>query len=80
MDEQVGGFREHMRRAYKARRNQMKQFIPEGFWKHGKEANKEVLLAFRSLIDKALIRLEDTDQARAEKATRKPPINPETQA
>ncbi len=40
----------------------MKEFLPPGFIEHRKKARKEMLLAWRSLIDAALERMDEKKQ------------------
>jgi hypothetical protein len=51
--------REHARMAREEMRESMKAFLPPGFVEHRKNARKEMLLAFRSLIDSALDRMDE---------------------
>ena len=39
----------------------MKAFLPAEFWEHSKKARKEMLLAWRSMIDAALERMDKKD-------------------
>jgi hypothetical protein len=50
--------REHARTAREEMRESMKAFLPPGFVEHRKKARKEMLLAFRSLIDTAIDRMD----------------------
>jgi len=50
--------RQHVRAAREELRESMKAFLPPGFVEHRKKARKEMLLAWRSLIDAALERME----------------------
>jgi hypothetical protein len=36
--------------------------LPPEFWEHGKKARKEMLLAWRSMIDAALERLDEKEE------------------
>ena len=51
--------RQHMRSAREELRESVKAFLPPEFMEHRKKARKEMLLAFRSVIDSALERMED---------------------
>ena len=51
--------REHFREARRELRESMKEFLPPGFIEHRKKARKETLLAWRSLIDAALERMDE---------------------
>jgi hypothetical protein len=51
--------REHFREARKELRESMKEFLPPGFIEHRKKARREMLLAWRSLIDSALERMDE---------------------
>ena len=53
--------RQHVRAAREEMRESVKAFLPPGFVEHRKNARKEMLLAFRSLIDSAIERM-DTKQ------------------
>ena len=50
--------REHTRAARAELRESMKALLPPGFIEHRKKARKEMLLAFRSLIDSAIDRMD----------------------
>jgi hypothetical protein len=54
--------REHFREARKELRESMKEFLPPGFIEHRKKARKEMLLAWRSLIDSALERMDQEQE------------------
>ena len=54
--------RQHVRAAREEMRESMKSFLPPGFWEHGRKARKEMLLAWRSMIDAALERMEDKEE------------------
>jgi hypothetical protein len=51
--------KEHFREARKELRESMKEFLPPGFIEHRKKARREMLLAWRSLIDAALERMDE---------------------
>jgi len=51
--------REHFREARKELRESMKEFLPPGFIEHRKKARREMLLAWRSLIDSALEKMDE---------------------
>jgi hypothetical protein len=51
--------REHFRTAHEEFREGIKTFFPPEFMEHGRKARKEMLLAWRSLIDVALERMEE---------------------
>ena len=51
--------KEHFREARRELRESMKEFLPPGFIEHRKKARREMLLAWRSLIDAALERMEE---------------------
>jgi len=51
--------REHFREARKELRESMKEFLPPGFIEHRKKARREMLLAWRSLIDAAIEKMDD---------------------
>jgi len=46
--------RQHVRAAREELRESIRAFLPPGFVEHRKKARKEMLLAWRSLIDAAL--------------------------
>lgn len=50
--------RQHVRAAREEMRESMKAFLPPGFVEHRKNARREMLLAWRSLIDSALERMD----------------------
>lgn len=54
--------RQHARAARDEMRESMKAFLPPDFWEHGKKARKEMLLAWRSMIDAALERMEEQEE------------------
>ena len=54
--------RQHVRSAREEMRESMKAFLPPEFWEHGKKARKEMLLAWRSMIDAALERMERKEE------------------
>jgi len=54
--------REHMRAAREEFRESIRAFLPPEFVSHRRKARKEMLLAWRSLIDSALQRIEDRDK------------------
>lgn len=51
--------REHFRAARRELKESMKEFLPPGFLEHRKKARREMLLAWRSLIDAALERMDE---------------------
>ena len=51
--------RQHVRAAREELRESVKSFLPPGFVEHRKNARKEMLLAWRSLIDSVLERMEE---------------------
>ena len=53
--------RQHARAAREEMRESMKAFLPPKFWEHRRKARKEMLLAWRSLIDHALERMDKKD-------------------
>lgn len=53
--------RQHLRAAGKELRKSIEALVPKGFLTHQRKARKEVLLAWRSVIDAALERLEETE-------------------
>jgi hypothetical protein len=57
-DEMPEEVREHLRAARKELRESMKEFLPPGFIEHRQKARREMLLAWRSLIDSALDRMD----------------------
>ena len=52
--------RQHARAARDELRESVKAFLPSGFVEHRKKARKEMLLAWRSLIDSAIERIDQT--------------------
>ena len=58
-DEIPENVRQHVRAAREEMRESIKAFLPPGFIEHRRKARKEMLLAWRSLIDSALERMED---------------------
>jgi len=51
--------RQHVRAARDEIRESVKAFLPPEFMEHRKKARKEMLLAWRSVIDTALARMEE---------------------
>ena len=51
--------REHMKAARDEMRRGIETLFPEGFIKHRKAAHREMLMAWRSMIDAALERMEE---------------------
>ena len=54
--------RQHVRAAREEMRESIKAFLPPGFVEHRKKARKEMLLAWRSLIDATLERMEEKEE------------------
>lgn len=57
-DEIPEDVRHHFREAREELRESMKAFLPPGFIEHRRNARREMLLAWRSLIDSALDRMD----------------------
>jgi hypothetical protein len=51
--------REHFRAARKEMREGVKTLFPKGFFEHRKSARREMLLAWRSMLDAALQRMDE---------------------
>ena len=51
--------REHYRNARDEMRKSIETLLPEGFMEHRKAAHKEMLLAWRSMLDSAIERMEE---------------------
>lgn len=60
-DEIPEDVRQHFREARKELKESMKAFLPPGFIEHRRNARREMLLAWRSLIDSALERMDKGD-------------------
>ena len=58
--------RGHFREARQELRESMKTFLPPGFIEHRHKARKEMLLAWRSLIDSALERMDAKEKREEE--------------
>ncbi|HZD41475.1 MAG TPA: hypothetical protein VE131_12175 [Terriglobales bacterium] len=54
--------RQHARAAREEMRESMKAFLPPKFWEHRQKARKEMLLAWRSMIDAALKRMDEKEE------------------
>ena len=54
--------RQHVRAAREEMRESIQAFLPPGFVEHRKKARKEMLLAWRSLIDATLERMEEKEE------------------
>jgi len=52
---------EHFRAAHKEIHKSWEAFLPPGFVEHRRAARKEFLLAVRSVLDKAVKRLDEED-------------------
>jgi len=50
--------REHFYKARDEMRKSIETFLPEGFMEHRRAAHKEMLLAWRSMIDSAIDRID----------------------
>ncbi len=66
---------DHLAAAIKAFRKEMKEWrgdlLPEDFYEHRRAAKREMLLAWRSLLDAQIEKTEETDKEKsAPKATR----------
>ena len=57
--------RQHARAAREELRESVKAFLPPGFVEHRKKARKEMLLAWRSLIDSVIERIDQTNDEEA---------------
>jgi hypothetical protein len=53
--------REHLRAAREEMRESIKSILPPGFVEHRRNARLEMLLAWRSLIDSALDRMDEKE-------------------
>ena len=51
--------REHFRAAHEEMRKGVRTLLPEGFLEHRKSARREILMAWRSMLDAALERMDD---------------------
>ena len=54
--------RQHVRAAREEMRESIQSFLPPGFVEHRRNARKEMLLAWRSLIDSAIERMEGKEE------------------
>jgi hypothetical protein len=54
--------RQHVRAAREETRESIKAFLPPQFIEHRKKARREMLLAWRSLIDATLERMEEKEE------------------
>ena len=54
--------RQHVRAAREELRESIKTFLPPEFLEHRRKARKEILLAWRSVIDSVLERMEEKDK------------------
>ena len=54
--------RQHVRAAREEMRESIKAFLPPDFIEHRKKARKEMLLAWRSLIDATLERMDEKEE------------------
>ena len=53
--------RQHVRAAREEFRESIRAFLPPEFVEHGRKARKEMLLAWRSVIDAALERMDEKE-------------------
>ena len=53
--------RQHFRAAREEMRKGLETFFPQGFVEHRRNARREMLLAWRSLLDKAIQRMDDKE-------------------
>jgi flagellar biosynthesis/type III secretory pathway protein FliH len=51
--------RQHFRAAREEMRKGLETFFPEGFLEHRKSARREMLLAWRSMLDSAIQRMDE---------------------
>lgn len=56
-----GEVREHLRAAGNELRESVRAFLPPEFVEHRRKARKEMLLAWRSVIDSALKRIDEKE-------------------
>jgi len=61
-DEIPEDVRQHVRAAREEMRESVRSFLPPGFVEHRRKARKEMLLAWRSLIDSAIERMDDKEE------------------
>jgi hypothetical protein len=54
--------REHLRASREEMRESIKSILPPGFVEHRRNARREMLLAWRSLIDSALERIDEKEE------------------
>ncbi|NDJ52802.1 MAG: hypothetical protein GYB68_06940 [Chloroflexi bacterium] len=62
-------FIKHLQNAGQATAKQWGSLIPAEFWQHGREARRETLMAFRSLLDAAIDGLEKVGDSSTETKT-----------
>lgn len=53
--------REHFRKARDEMRSAIEGLLPEGFLDHRRAARREMLLAWRSMLDAAIRRMDESD-------------------
>ncbi len=53
--------REHYRKARDEMRKSIETILPEGFMEHRRAAHREMLLAWRSMLDSAIDRMDKRD-------------------
>jgi hypothetical protein len=51
--------RQHFRAARQEMRKSIETLLPEGFFEHRKSARREALLAWRSILDAAIQRMDE---------------------
>jgi hypothetical protein len=69
--EEQSDFQEHLNAAFEAWRESCKALVPDGFIEKGKEAQREALLALRSILDVAIEKLEEEGQPASKKSKQK---------
>ncbi|HVN14161.1 MAG TPA: hypothetical protein VMT73_00350 [Anaerolineales bacterium] len=53
--------RQHFHNARQEFRAGVKSILPEGFFEHGKAARREMLLAWRGMLDAAIQRIDEKE-------------------
>ena len=54
--------RQHARAARRVMRESVKSILPPEFWEHSNKAREEMFRAWRSMIDRALERMDEKDK------------------
>ena len=60
---------QHLKAAGKATAKQWMSLLPDDFWKYGKEAQREMILAMRSAVDAVIDKIEPEEDTQPTKTS-----------